>query len=212
MEKYDFYLTPQQIDDEAKEIMAGSWGYSAKNTAIFVVLSLIIAGLVTLFSFLTPTWYLIIIYSIVGVLLIYLLFYGFQIFCLHLSSNLKTSTKHLFAGFGKKSFRIIKLAISKFFVLIFGLCLLVFMGIKWELAYSMSAFVLYETDDKKASSSSLLKQSKRLMNGSKKRLVKVRLKNLGWMLLCLTIVGALWALPYLELKKAIMYNNLKTEF
>lgn len=211
MEKYDFYKPIYQITEQAKDIMAGSWGYSVKNTAIFMFLSLVVAGLVVFASFLTPVWYFIVLYSCIGALLIYVLYYGFQAFCLNLASKLKTSSKHLFAGFGKKFFKIIKLAICKFILLIFGLCLLIFMGIKWDLAYSMSAFVLYESTEKKFSAKQVLKQSKRLTNGNKKRLLKLRFKNIGWYLLCLTVIGALWALPYLQVKKAIFYNDLKTE-
>lgn len=212
MEKYNFYKSNEKINQEAKDIMAGSWAFCAKKSAIWLFFVLVvIAGVVTL-CVLIPTWYVITISLIFGLLLLYLLFYGMQVFSLNLSSKLSTTTSHLFAGFSKNTFKLIKLAISKFFILIFGLCLLIFMGVNFELAYSMSSLILYESKDRKIKTSAALKQSKRLMKDNKLRLVKFRLVNIGWILLCFTIIGAVWALPYLELKKAIFYNDLKTEF
>ncbi len=212
MEKINFYMTTEQVNSESKEIMAGSWGFCAKAMAIFLSLVLVVVGAVVGLSFAVPQWYFITIISIIGAMLIYLLWYGLQVFCYNLASKLSTKFSHLFAGFGKNTFKLIKLMIVKFFVLIFGLCLVVIMGFKFELAYSMTAFVLCENKDKKISTSAIMKQSKRLMNGSKKRLVKLRFSNFGWILLCFTVIGAVWALPYLILKHAVFYNDLKTDF
>ena len=80
----------------------------------------------------------------------------------------------------------------------------------FELSYSMTSFSLYNGDKIKAGEA--LKQSKRLVKGNKSRLAKLRLSNIGWYLLCLTVIGALWALLYIGVSKAIFYNDLKTDF
>lgn len=210
MEKYDFYQSVKDIKKNSKDIMNGSWGFCASKTTLVMALSLLFVGLIVLVSFLTKQWYYIVLTSIFSGIMIYLLSYGYQIFCYNLASNMSAKTADLFSGFGKVSIKLIRILIMKIFIWIFGLILLVFMGFKFELSYSMSSIVLYE--DKKLKAGKVLKQSKRLMNENCKRFAKLRLSNFGWFLLSLTIVGALWAAPYLFVSKSVFYNDLKTDF
>ncbi len=209
MEKFDFYKKADEIKHDAKDIMSGSWGFSAKQMALMLVLTLIVAGGVTCLCIFKPLWYVIAPSCFVGAFLIYVIYHGVQVFFYNLTNNLKADTSNLFDGF-KRIFKLLALFISKLFMLVIGLCMLVFFGFRFELDYSMSSLVLF--DDSKKTASACLKGSKRLMKGNRIRLLKLRLKSIGWILLCLTVVGALWALPYLMVEKAVFYNNLKTDF
>lgn len=210
MEKnFDFYKKPDEIKAEAKEIMNGSWGYTAKQMSLVFILGLLVVGGLVTLCVLKPLWYVIVPACFVGVFLIYVLYHGVQVFCYNLTNNLNVSSASMFAGF-PKIFKLLALYISKIFVLLFGLCMFIFFGFKFELYYSMTSFYLF--DNQKSSASLTLKGSKRLMKGNLKRLSKLRLKNIGWFVLCLTIVGMLWALPYLMVQKSVFYNDLKTDF
>lgn len=209
MEKFDFYKKTENIKLEAKDIMSGSWGYSAKQMLLMLLLSLVVVGGTVTLCVLKPLWYVIVLAVLVALFLLYVIYFGIQVFYYNLTNNLKVNSSDMFEGF-KRIFKLLALYISKLFVLIFGLCLLVYFGFDFELRYSMSSLVLY--DNPKNSASASLKGSKRLMKGNKKRLVKLRLQSIGWILLCLTVVGALWALPYLMVEKALFYNDLKTDF
>ena len=210
MKKGFFYKQNDEIKQMTKDNLAGSWWYGAKNMMLYLFLSLAVTAGVVVPSVLNPKWYIIAPLCLVGLYLLCLLYYGYQTFCLNLSSKLSASTKDLFAGFGKKSFRIFKIMFMKFFIFIFGLVLAVFPLFMFELSYSMTSFSLYNGDKIKAGEA--LKQSKRLVKGNKSRLAKLRLSNIGWYLLCLTVIGALWALLYIGVSKAIFYNDLKTDF
>lgn len=209
MEKFDFYKKTENIKLEAKDIMSGSWGYSAKQMLIMLLLSLIIVAVAVVVCVLNPVWYVITLCSFFGLFLLYVIYYGVQVYFYNFTNNLKANSSDLFAGF-KCLFKLLALFIAKLFVLVFGLCLFVYFGFDFELRYCMSSLVLYENP--KNSSTMSLKGSKRLMKGNKKRLVKLRYKSIGWILLCLTVVGAIWALPYLMVEKSLFYNDLKTDF
>ena len=43
-------------------------------------------------------------------------------------------------------------------------------------------------------------------------LFKLQVSNIAWYLLCLTVVGAIWAVPHLTVEKAVFYKDLKTDF
>lgn len=207
--KFDFYEDLDKITLDAKDIMNGSWGFCAKKMALMLVLALVVLGGVVTLCVLFPSWYVITICVVVGLILESAIYYGCEIFCLNLSSKLQTSTADLFAGF-RKIFKVIGVTLCSLFSFVFGLCLFVFFGFKFELSHSMSFFVSYQNPKQKPVD--CLKQSRRLMNGNRTRLLKLRLKNFGWILLCLTVIGLVWALPYLLVNKSIFYNDLKTDF
>lgn len=210
MEKnFDFYKKPDEIKREAKDIMSGSWGFSAKQMAIALVLTLIIVGAVTALSVVYAQWFVIVPAFFVGLFLIYVIYYGVQVFCYNLTNKLTVNSALMFAGFSQ-FFKLLWLFVLKLVMLALGLCMVVYFGFSFELAYSMSE--LYLCDNTKSKTSAILKGSKRLMKGNKKRLIKLRLKNIGWILLCLTVVGSLWALPYLQVQKSVFYNDLKSDF
>lgn len=207
--KFDFYEDLDKITLDAKDVMNGSWGFCAKKMALMLVLALVVLGGVITFCVLFPSWYVITICVVVGLILESAIYYGCEIFCLNLSSKLQTTTADLFAGF-RKIFKVIGVTLCSLFSFVFGLCLFVFFGFKFELSHSMSFFVSYQNPKQKPVE--CLKQSRRLMNGNRTRLLKLRLKNFGYILLCLTVIGSVWALPYLLVNKSIFYNDLKTDF
>lgn len=209
MGKFNFYEDLDNIQQDSKDIMNGSWGFCAKKMALMLALALVVVGGAVTLSILFSSWYVITICSVVGLILLCTIYYGCEIFCLNLSSKLQTSTADLFAGF-KKIHKVIGITICSLISFVFGLCLFVFFGFKFELSHSMSFFVSYQQP--KLKSVACLKQSKRLMKGNRKRLLKLRLKNFGWGLLCLTVIGSVWALPYLLVNKSVFYNDLKTDF
>lgn len=207
--KFNFYEDLDNITLDAKDIMNGSWGFCAKRMSLMLVLALVVLGTVVTLSVMFPSWYVITICVAVGLVLESAIFYGCEIFFLNLSSKLQTSTADLFAGF-KKIFKVIGITFSSLFSFVVGLCLFVVFGFRFELSHSMSFFVSYQ--NAKLKPVECLKQSRRLMNGNRTRLLKLRLKNFGWILLCLTVIGSVWALPYLLVNKSVFYNDLKTDF
>lgn len=207
--KFNFYEDLDQIKLDAKDVMNGSWGFCAKKMLLMLLLALVVLGTAVTLSVLFPSWYVITLCAVIGLILECALFYGCEIFFLNLSSKLQTTTADLFVGF-KKILKVIGITFCSLLTFVLGLCLFVFFGFKFELSHSMSFFVSYQNPKQK--SIDCLKQSRRLMNDNRKRLLKLRLKNFGWALLCLTIIGSLWALPYLLVNKAIFYNDLKTDF
>lgn len=210
MKKGFFYKEIDEIKQLTKDNLAGSWWFGAKNMLLYVLMNmLIIAGVVIVCVF-NPKWFVIAPLCVIGLFFLCILYYGYQTFCLNMSSKLSASTKDLFAGFGRKSFRIFKIMIMKIFIYLFGLVLLIVPCFIYELSYSMTSFAL--KDGNKIKAVEALKQSKRLVNGNKSRLAKLRLSNIGWLLICLTVVGSIWALLYLGVSKANFYNDLKTDF
>lgn len=206
---YNFYKSMAQIRQTASDDMSGSWWYCAKITMFELFLALIIAGGVTWACIAYPIWYVMAPSIFVGCFLVYVLIYGYQAFFLNFTSKLSSKFSDLFSGF-KKIFKLLKIFITKIFIMIFGLALLVFPFFMFGLSYTMSSFAL--VDDKTIPAKDALKQSKRLMNENKKRLAKLRFENLGWILLCFTFIGAFWALPFLFTNKAVFYEDLKTAF
>ena len=206
---YDFYKSIGEIKRTATDDMAGSWWYCAKLTMLELFLMAIIAGGVSVFCVFYPIWYYMAPVIFVGCFLIYVLIYGYQNFFLNFSCKLSSKFSDLFAGF-KKIHKLFGMFLMKIIVLVFGLALLVFPYFIFESAYTMSSFCL--ADNKNLHSREALHESRRLMRENKKRLARLRMSNFGWILLCLTIIGAFWALPYIYSNKAIFYNNLKTPF
>ena len=56
-------------------------------------------------------------------------------------------------------------------------------------------------------------ESERLMEGNRWRLFKLQVSHLGWIIagLAFVLVGAAWALPYLQTSTAIFYEDVKAE-
>lgn len=209
MDKFNFYEDLDNIKQDSKDIMNGSWGFCAKKMSLMLILALVVIGTAVTLCALFPSWYVITICVVIGVFLLSAIYYGCEVFFLNLASKLHTTTSDLFVGF-KKIHKVIGITICSLFSFVFGLCLFVVYGFKFELGHSMSFFVSYQQP--KLKPVECLKQSRRLMKGNKKRLLKLRIKNLGFILLCLTVIGSVWALPYLLVNKSIFYNDLKTDF
>ena len=204
---FDFYKSIDEIKQTAYDDMAGSWWYCAKLTMLAFFLCAIVASGVVVLCVLYPIWYVMASSIFVGCFLIYTLMYGYQNFFLNFACKLSSKFSDLFAGF-KKIFKLFAIFVMKIFISVFGLALLVVPFFIFESSYTMSSFCL--ADDGKKSAREVLHESKRLMNENKKRISKLSFKNIGWLLLCLTIIGAFWALPYIYSTKAIFYNDLKT--
>ena len=80
-----------------------------------------------------------------------------------------------------------------------------------SISYSMASFLMI---DKNIDSENALKESQHIMKQNHGRYAKLLLCNLHWFLLVLLSAGIafVWIAPMFMTKKALFYENLKTDF
>lgn len=210
MTNYDYYISNKEINTEAFDCMRGSWKDSAKVTLLYCFICLVSIALPILLGIFVK-WWLSIPIGIIALLLICVLSYGYTNFCHRLSLQENPKTKELFTGFSKKIGGVLRLGIKKFFLSLMWLVLLVVPFFVKSIGYSMSTFLMI---DKRATSENALSESKHLMKQNYLRYLKFLFSNLHWFLLILISAGVafIWIAPLFMTKKALFYENLKTEF
>ncbi|MDA3871938.1 MAG: DUF975 family protein [Candidatus Marinimicrobia bacterium] len=176
----------------ARESLSGKWGLAVGT---FLVFGLIIAaagsnGIAVLL--------------IGGPMLI-----GLAIFSLTIARNQDAKLEQIFKGF-KKNFgtALVAYLLKAIFVFLWTL-LLIIPGIIAAISYSQVFYILAENDS--ISGTDALKKSKEMMYGYKWKYFCLRLRFIGWFLLCiLTLgVGFLWFTPYITISCANFYDDIK---
>ncbi len=178
----------------ARESLSGKWGLAVGT---FLVYSLVIAaagsnGIAALL--------------IGGPMLI-----GLAIFSLTIARNQDAKLEQIFEGF-KKNFgtALVAYLLKAIFVFLWTL-LLIIPGIIAAISYSQVFYILAEDDS--ISGTDALKKSKEMMYGYKWKYFCLRLRFIGWFLLCiLTLgVGFLWFTPYITVSCANFYDDIKNK-
>lgn len=210
MTNYDYYISNKQINIDAADCMRGSWKDAAKTTALYMFLCLVyILGPV--FIGLFVKWWLAIPIALFSMLFISVLSYGFSTYCHKLSLQENPKMSLLFSGLSKQLWKIIKVSIKKFFLGLFWFVLLIVPFVIKSIGYSMATMLMI---DKNIDSENALKESQHIMKQNYLRYFMFLLKNLHWFLLIIVSagIGFVWIAPLFMTKKAIFYENLKTDF
>lgn len=210
MTNYDYYVSNKQINTDVADCMRGSWKDATKTTVLYMFLCAIYIA-IPVFVGIFVKWWLAIPISLISMLFISLFSYGFSVFCHKLSLQENPKISLLFAGFSKNMGKILKVSIKKFFLGLFWLIVLVIPFIIKSIGYSMATFLMI---DKNVDSENALKESQHLMKQNYGRYFKFLLCNLHWFLLVIISagVGFVWIAPLFMTKKALFYENLKTDF
>ena len=156
---------------EARESLTGMWGVAILTMVVSTagsLISLIISGPFAL---------------------------GVSIFWLNLSRKNNVQMEMIFSGF-KDFGKALKLYYWRMLFTILWLLLLIVPGFIASLSYSMAFFIM--ADNKEIGAREALKQSKKMMQGNKWKLVCLDLRFLGWFLLSILSlgIGFLWLIPY----------------
>jgi uncharacterized membrane protein len=87
--------------------------------------------------------------------------------------------------------------------------LLIIPGIIKSLSYSMAYYIILDNPGMNAMDA--ITASRKMMNGHKRRLFRLKLSFIGWGLLCIPSlgIGFLWLIPYIALSQANFYEDLK---
>ena len=210
MAEYNFYVSNKKIKTDSKECMSGVWGTSfACSLILFLTFLAFVATSVLLAIFVK--WWLAIPVGLFGLLILSFLVYGYENLGLLLARQENFSKGIMFSGF--KNFRnIFSLSIKKFFLRIIWLVMLVVPFFVNNIGYSMANFLMIES--KENNSSNALANSKHLLKNNYGRYFKFLLSNTLWFLLILVTGGIafLWVGQLLATRKALFYENLKTDF
>ena len=211
MESKDFYISDDDLKMKTQEMMAGSWGKHAKTTLLYFVFILVL-GLGIFLSVKFLDWYYSLIIIVVATILFSILNFGYNSYCLESMKSTNASTKILFCGFGRNSFKIFMLLLVKTIVVAIGLCLLIVPGIYLLIKFSQSAYVLRE--DQSLGVVKVLKRSSKLMKANVKRFLNMFSHFVGWFVLGIVTIGIgmLWFLPHYLVQKAVFYEDLKADF
>ena len=211
MTSYDFYISNKEINKQCKECMRGSWKTAGGVGALALVLCLVPIALAVVLGMFVY-WWLSIPIGIVSLLWLSIIGYGYHNFCLKLARQEMPTKKDLFAGFSKRIKSVLAVAIKKYLLSLWWLVLLVFPLVVKRIGYSMSSLLL--ADKKEINGGNALNESKHLMKQNYGRYAKFLLKNTHWFLLTLLtgLIAWIWVGPMMITKKAIFYENLKTEF
>ncbi len=176
----------------ARESLSGKWGLAVGT---FLVYGLVVAaagsnGIAVLL--------------IGGPMLI-----GLAIFSLTIARNQDAKLEQIFEGF-KKNFgtALVAYLLKAIFVFLWTL-LLIIPGIIAAISYSQVFYILAEDDS--ISGMDALKKSKEMMYGYKWKYFCLRLRFIGWFLLCIWSlgIGFLWLNPYITISCANFYDDIK---
>lgn len=134
---------------------------------------------------------------------------GLAIFSLTIARNQDAKLEQIFAGF-KKNFgtALVAYLLKAIFVFLWTL-LLIIPGIIAAISYSQVFYILAEDDS--ISGMDALKKSKEMMCGYKWKYFCLRLRFIGWFLLCIWSlgIGFLWLNPYITVSCANFYDDIK---
>ena len=134
---------------------------------------------------------------------------GLAIFSLTIARNQDAKLEQIFEGF-KKNFgtALVAYLLKAIFVFLWTL-LLIIPGIIAAISYSQVFYILAEDDS--ISGMDALKKSKEMMYGYKWKYFCLRLRFIGWFLLCIWSlgIGFLWLNPYITISCANFYDDIK---
>ena len=209
MTKYDFYISNQKCKEQAKEFLRYTWKDSAQITLMFYGIMLIVSCAVV-FPAVFVAWWLVFPLLFIEYMIWSLFDYGYKRYFWGLTQLEKVSKKLLFAGFSKKTGKILKTYLKKLFLGLWWLILLVFPYFLKQPAYVVATYIIWDRPDVQ----NPVKESKRLMTGNHKRLAKLQASFSYWYLLIYVsaFIAGIWVLPYLATAEAVFYEDLKTEF
>ena len=80
-------------------------------------------------------------------------------------------------------------------------------GIILGLMYAMAFTIFIDNDE--LSIKECMNKSKEMMNGYKANYFMFLLSFIGWILLCLLIIPAIWVVPYIQTAELLYYEKLK---
>ena len=100
---------------------------------------------------------------------------------------------------------VINIIMSVFIML--GFVCLIIPGIIISLWYAMVSFIFI--DNPELQPTEYLERSKEMMNGYKMDYFVFGLSFIGWVLLCIFIIPAIWVVPYMEIAMTLYYEELR---
>lgn len=211
MATYNFYDSNKQISEKSKDCLRGSWDVLASASAI-VFLICVVPLIVTILLSIFVAWWISIPLGILTFIVWVVMSYGYEKFCLRVAKQDLPVKNDIFAGFSKKMGNVLRIALKRLFLSIFWLIVLVFPCFIKNIGYSMSYLLLADRND--ITSENALNESKHIMQQNYGRYFKLILSNILWILLVILSagIGWIWIGPILQTKKAVFYENLKTEF
>ena len=117
----------------------------------------------------------------------------------------------IFMGFNKIKI-MLPLSIKRFFLNIFWLLMLIVPFFVQSIGYSMANLLILDRED--VNNANALKESKHIMKDNYKRYTKFLFSNALWFLLMAITGGVafLWVGQLVATRKALFYENLKTDF
>jgi uncharacterized membrane protein len=180
---------------QARDALRGRWGLAIGTTVVFV--------LVTVAAKSIPVAGWIISLLIDGPMSI-----GLASFALSLSRKRDEELTQIFLGFRKFAVGLGAYLLQLIFVILWSLLLIV-PGIIAALSYSMTYFIISESDSVDALEA--ITKSKEMMRGNKWKLFCLCFRFFGWALLCILTfgIGYLWLFPYVIVSFARFYDDLK---
>ena len=194
--------TRSELKDLAIASLKGKWGDAAVVTLIYM---LICCALEIVNVIIPVLGYFIMLLALL------VIGWSYQVIFLGLSRGGNANVSDLFEGFSNGQFGRIIGTMALMVVYIILWCLLLYIpGIIKALSYSMTPFILRDTD---LSYNEAIERSMKLMDGHKWELFVLGLSFLGWGILCMFTfgIGFLWLEPYIVTTYAEFYKNLLEE-
>ncbi len=179
----------------ARESLKGKWGLAVGTFLVYCVITIIISSI--------PK-----VGSLASLLISGPMTLGLVIFSLALSRNKKAKFEQIFKGFENFSLALRAYLWMLLFILLWSL-LFIIPGIIKGYSYSMIFYIL--ADNQSMGVKKALKESMKMMQGNKMKLLSLQVRFLGWLLLCLLTfgVGLLWLVPYMQVSVAKFYDDIK---
>ena len=211
MALYNFYNSNKEISEQSRDCLRGSWK-TAISASLIVFLLCATLVLATVLVSIFVAWWICIPLVIFALIMFSLLSYGYNNFCLHISRQEMPSKNLIFSGFSKRAKTIIAILIKRIFLTIFWLVVLVFPAFVKNIGYSMSTLIMADRQNLK--SEHIIVESMHIMKQNYGRYAKLLMSNFFWFFLVLITAGLgwIWIGPIISTKKALFYENLKTEF
>lgn len=208
MQNFSFYISNREIKSDVKTILANNRKLTAKTTAIYLLLCLVFIAVAVLPAVFINA-FLAIPLGLLALILLSLISYGYNAFCLDYTKNDVPNPKLLFSGFSKKIKIILSVLFKRIMLIILWLIVLIVPGILKLFQFSQCHFLIASGETK-----NILKTSKHIMKSNAGRLFKFNLSFLGLFLLGVLSAGIAlpWILPFYNISRATFYENLKSTF
>lgn len=207
------YIT--DLKDQSLGVLRGKWGSFVGLTFIYFLLMVLANSFTSLptklvgSSFSTLLVITVVIAVLISVIIIPLQ-YGYSIAHLNASrQDLSAEVGDLFCGY-RKFLKVVIIQFLVSFLIVLGFILII-PGIILALAYSMVPYIL--NDNPELSIKDVLKKSRTMMYGHKRKLLLLFLSFIGWFFLAILtlFVGFLWLSPYYQMTKYKFYEQLLKE-